>query len=202
MCQLRDHTKEWKKNTSCCSTFIYLDYSAAPLSAASFRRLPLSLSSAPPPVPVIASSEAAPCPLQPFYFDKWDIFADTLVCQYAMGLPVCIFNNLLPIFPILCHLFMSEWDSPIFEKFVFSKIRIPFHLYFSVFSSNLVCNNLLIILFFMPPTQAVGLYSMGLTINCTNEFVQSHFSDGDLNPISNPTPPWTHPNWSGQPGVP
>jgi hypothetical protein len=23
-----------------------------------------------------------------------------------------------------------------------------------------------------------------------------------LNPISNPTPPRTHPNWSGQPGVP
>ena len=35
---------------------------------------------------------------------------------------------------------------------------------------------------------------MGLTICHTNEFVQSPFSDGNLNPISNPTPPWTHPN--------
>ncbi len=30
---------------------------------------------------------------------------------------------------------------------------------------------------------------MGLTICHTDEFVQSHFSDGNLNPISNPTPP-------------
>jgi hypothetical protein len=57
---------------------------------------------------VLPTSEAAPCPLQPCYFDKWDIFADTWDCQYAMGLPVCIFNNLLPIFPISCHLLMSE----------------------------------------------------------------------------------------------
>jgi hypothetical protein len=56
----------------------------------------------------IATSEAAPCPLQPCYFDKWDIFADTWDCQYAMGLPLCIFNNLLLIFPISCHLLMSE----------------------------------------------------------------------------------------------
>jgi hypothetical protein len=54
------------------------------------------------------TSEAAPCPLQPYYFDKWDIFADTWDCQYAMGLPVCIFNNLFSIFPISCHLLMSE----------------------------------------------------------------------------------------------
>ena len=54
------------------------------------------------------ASEAAPCPLQPCYFDKWDIFADTWDCQYALGLPVCIFNNLLLIFPISCHLLMSE----------------------------------------------------------------------------------------------
>jgi hypothetical protein len=91
---------------------------------------------------LLSPSEAAPCPLQPCYFNKWDIFADTWDCQYAMGLPVCIFNNLFSIFPISCHLLMSDWDSPIFENFFFSKIRIPFHLYFSVFSSNLVCNNL------------------------------------------------------------
>jgi hypothetical protein len=30
---------------------------------------------------------------------------------------------------------------------------------------------------------------MGLTICHTDEFVQSHFLDGNLNPISNPTPP-------------
>jgi hypothetical protein len=53
-------------------------------------------------------SEAAPCPLQPCYFDKWDFFADTWDCQCAMGLPVCIFNNLFPIFPISCHLLMSK----------------------------------------------------------------------------------------------
>jgi hypothetical protein len=29
----------------------------------------------------------------------------------------------------------------------------------------------------------------GLTKSWPNEFVQSHFSDGNLNPISNPTPP-------------
>ena len=53
------------------------------------------------------ASEAAPCPLQPCYFDKWDLFADTWDCQYAMGFPVCIFkylgvslHNFIPIFPI------------------------------------------------------------------------------------------------------
>jgi hypothetical protein len=54
------------------------------------------------------TSEAAPCPLQPCYFDKWDIFAHTLDCQDGMGFPVCILNNFLPIFPISCHLLMSE----------------------------------------------------------------------------------------------
>jgi hypothetical protein len=38
------------------------------------------------------ASEAAPCPLKPCYFDKWDLFADTWDCQYAMGFPVCIFK--------------------------------------------------------------------------------------------------------------
>jgi hypothetical protein len=107
-----------------------------------------------------ATSEAAPCPLQPCYFDKWDIFADTWDCQYAMGLPLCIFNNLLSIFPISCHLLMTECDSPIFEKLFFPKIRITFHLNISAFSSNLVCNNLIIMLFFMPPTQASSTVSM------------------------------------------
>jgi hypothetical protein len=53
------------------------------------------------------SSEAAPCPLQPCYFDKWDIFADTSDCQYAMGFPVCILDNFLPILAISYHLLMS-----------------------------------------------------------------------------------------------
>ncbi len=66
-------------------------------------------------------SEAAPCPLQPCYFAKWDIFADTSDCQYAMGFPVCILDNFLRILPISCHLLMSEWDSPIFEKLFFPK---------------------------------------------------------------------------------
>jgi hypothetical protein len=48
------------------------------------------------------------CPLQPCYFAKWDIFADTSDCQYAMGFPVCILDNFLPILPISCHLLMSE----------------------------------------------------------------------------------------------
>ena len=56
----------------------------------------------------INSSEAAPCSLQPCYFAKWDIFADTSDYQYVMGFPVCILNNFLPIFPISCHLLMSE----------------------------------------------------------------------------------------------
>ena len=56
----------------------------------------------------MTTSEAAPSPLQPSYFAKWDIFADTSDCQYAMGFPVCILNNFLPIFPISCHLLMSE----------------------------------------------------------------------------------------------
>jgi hypothetical protein len=38
----------------------------------------------------IVTSEAAPCPLQPCYFAKWDIFADTSDHQYVMGFPVCI----------------------------------------------------------------------------------------------------------------
>ena len=40
----------------------------------------------------------------------------------------------------------------------------------------------------------------GLTICHSSQTVQSTFSDG--NPISNPTPPQTHPNWSGQPVCP
>ncbi len=55
-----------------------------------------------------ASSEAAPCLLQPCYFAKWDIFADTSDYQYVMGFPVCILNNILWLFPISCHLLMLE----------------------------------------------------------------------------------------------
>jgi hypothetical protein len=73
-----------------------------PEGLASILGLVKTLAMSPP------ASEAAPCPLQPCYFDKWDIFADTWDCQYAMGLPLCIFNNLLLIFPISCHLLMSE----------------------------------------------------------------------------------------------
>ena len=58
-------------------------------------------------IAVCLTSEAAPCSLQPCYFDKWDLFADTWDCQYAMGFPLCIFkylgeslHNFLPIFPI------------------------------------------------------------------------------------------------------
>jgi hypothetical protein len=69
-------------------------------------------------------------------------FADTSDCQYVMGFPVCILNNFLLIFPISCHLLMSERDSPIFEKLFFPKIWIPLYLYFSVSLSNLVCYNL------------------------------------------------------------
>jgi hypothetical protein len=54
------------------------------------------------------SSEAAPCPLQPCYFAKWDILADTWDYQYVMGFPVCIFNHFLPIFCISCHRLMLE----------------------------------------------------------------------------------------------
>jgi len=53
-------------------------------------------------------SEAAPCPLQPCYFAKWDILANTSDYQYVMGFPVCICNHFLPIFPISCHLLMLE----------------------------------------------------------------------------------------------
>ena len=42
------------------------------------------------------TSEAGPCPLQPCYFAKWDIFAYTSDCQYVMGFPLCILNNFLP----------------------------------------------------------------------------------------------------------
>ena len=86
------------------------------------------------------SSEAAPCTLQPCYFNKWDIFANTSDCQYAMGFPVFILNNFLPIFPFSCHLLMSEWDSPMFDKLICPKTWIPLYLYFSVSLSNLVCN--------------------------------------------------------------
>jgi len=57
--------------------------------------------------PSVLASEAAPYPLQPCFFDKWNLFADTWDCQYAMGFPVCIFkylgvslHNFIPIFPI------------------------------------------------------------------------------------------------------
>jgi hypothetical protein len=61
------------------------------------------------------ASEAAPCPLQPFFFAKWDIFADTWDCQYTIGFPVRIFTylglshqKLCPIFHISCHLLMPD----------------------------------------------------------------------------------------------
>jgi hypothetical protein len=76
-------------------------------AAAAFVAAVNEASSASAATTIDYASEAAPCPLQPCYFDKWDIFADTLDCQYAMGFPVCTFKNLLPIFPISCHLLMS-----------------------------------------------------------------------------------------------
>ena len=66
----------------------------------------------------IITSEAAPCPLQPCYFAKWDILADI---SYVMGFRVCIRNHFLPIFPISCHLLMLECDCPIFQKLFISK---------------------------------------------------------------------------------
>ncbi len=54
------------------------------------------------------TSEAAPCPLQPCYFAKWDMLADTSDYQYVMGFPVCICNHFLPIFRISCHRLMRE----------------------------------------------------------------------------------------------
>jgi hypothetical protein len=57
---------------------------------------------------MISPSEAAPCPLQPCYFAKWDILANTLDYQYVMGFPVCICNHCLPIFRISCHRLMRE----------------------------------------------------------------------------------------------
>ncbi len=67
----------------------------------------------------VGASEAAPCPLQPCHFAKWDIFADTLNYPYVMVFPVCILNNFLPIFPISCHLLMLDRDCPIFEELFF-----------------------------------------------------------------------------------
>ncbi len=80
-----------------------------------------------------ASSEAAPCPLQPCYFAKWDILADILDYQYVMGFPECIFDHFLPIFRIPCHRLMYERDCPIFQKLFFPKIRILVQLLFLSF---------------------------------------------------------------------
>ncbi len=104
-----------------------INYDACPnlLAASVYDTKPVNiLSCAAVCVKWIVTSEAAPCPLQPCYFAKWDIFADTSDCQYAMGFPVCILDNFLPILPISCHILMSEWDSPIFEKLLFRKNRI------------------------------------------------------------------------------
>ena len=65
------------------------------------------------------TSEAAPCPLQPCFFAKWDILADISDSQYVMGFPARIFNHFLPIFRIPCHHLMYERDYPIFEKLLF-----------------------------------------------------------------------------------
>ncbi len=81
----------------------------------------------------IFTSEAALCPLQPCYFAKWDILADTSDYQYVMGFPARIFNHFLPIFCIPCHRLMYERDCPIFQKLFFPKIRIPVQLLFSSF---------------------------------------------------------------------
>jgi hypothetical protein len=79
----------------------------AAADAAILAAVALPAAALPLPLPT-RSSEAAPCPSQPCYFAKWDIVADTSDCQYAMGFPVCILNNFLPIFPISCHYLMSE----------------------------------------------------------------------------------------------
>jgi hypothetical protein len=70
-----------------------------------------------------------------------------------MGLPVCIFNIFIPIFPISCHL-----PVPYLRNFYFRKFGFPSIYFFVFFSSNLVFNNLKIMLFFMPPMQARPLF--------------------------------------------
>jgi len=79
------------------------------------------------------TSEAAPCPLQPCFFAKWDILADISDSQYVMGFPARIFNHFLPIFRIPCHHLMYERDYPIFQKLFFPKIRIRVQLLFLSF---------------------------------------------------------------------
>ena len=72
------------------------------------------------------SSEAAPCPLQPCYFDKWDIFADTWDCQYAMGLPVCIFNNIYFRYFLFLVIFSCPIETvPYLRNFSFQKFGFP-----------------------------------------------------------------------------
>ena len=82
---------------------------------------------------LIETSEAAPCPLQPCYFAKWDILADISDSQYVMGFPACIFDHFRLIFRIPCHCLMYERDYPIFQKSFFPKIRIPVQLLFLSF---------------------------------------------------------------------
>jgi len=67
------------------------------------------------------ASEAAPCPLQPCYFDKWDLFADTWDCQYAMGFPVCIFK------------FSCPNETAIFKKLFFQNFGFPPSLFVCIF---------------------------------------------------------------------
>ena len=48
---------------------------------------------------------------------------------------------------------------PYLRNYCFRKFGLPFHLNISVFSSNLVCNNQIIMLFCMPPTiRRIGLH--------------------------------------------
>jgi hypothetical protein len=95
------------------------------------------------------ASEAAPCPLQPCYFAKWDILADISDYQYVMGFPACIFDHFLPIFRIPCHRLMYERDCPIFQKLFFPKIRITVQLLFCLSISKLVYYYRIIMLLFM-----------------------------------------------------
>ena len=97
----------------------------------------------------VITSEAAPCPLQPCYFAKWDILADISDYQYVMGFPACIFDHFLPIFRIPCHRLMYERDCPIFQKLFFPKIRIPVQLLFCLSISKLVYYYRIIMLLFM-----------------------------------------------------
>jgi len=97
------------------------------------------------------TSEAAPCPLQPCYFAKWDILADTSDCLYVMGFPLQPFSSDISYFMSSSHAWvrLSHISEFYFRNYSFQKIRILVHLYIFVSLSKLVCYYLIIMLLFM-----------------------------------------------------